>query len=699
MVGLTGLLIACSGGSGGTDSSPRPPFTVSGTVGDAGAALTATDATGATVAQTQSDATSRYEVEIPSSAAQPITITAQGGTDLVTGMSTDFDLLGVTFTSTAQTINLSPLTTLATRIAECTGSVTESSIETSWSVIDQKLGMGLRPTLNPMNEPVGPGNAAELVLANAALQEMVRRTASAMAAAGATLSGDDILKQVACDLQADAVLNGVGQGVDPRAIATFRAAEAAVLLEVIAGQLSIAGQDATALMDLAIATILGSSGVTVGDVALIHQLIDEARSALSLFLVHVIDGEILTLALLFNGSDPAAIALDVAATLDSAHQVVMWGMPERVALADATAITALTDRMNQQDAASVPVISLAASEATVNIGTPVTLSWAAAADRCYASDGWSGEVNVVGSATTPGLIQVTDYVLQCVGLGGAAATTVSVNVIDPNPAPITSLTVADKTIGPGDATTLSWSSVNASRCRAVGDWAGLRSTAGSQSTGSLLSSRTFALICSGSGGSDTASVTVTIDATMALKEPTPTGGSDPGDTEPVNQASSLTVSLSALDPLIDSGALTTLTWSSTNADSCSASGGWSGSRTTSGNETVGPLFANTSFALTCSSADGNAVTMIMVNVKGVLTLNWVAPTENVDGTPLTDLAGYRIYYGDSSRAYLNSADVNDSGATSYALTVPSGSYYVAMTALNLSGDESAYSNEILKSTN
>lgn len=699
MVGLTGLLIACSGGSGGTDSSPRPPFTVSGTVGNVGAALTATDATGATVAQTQSDATSRYEVEIPSSAAQPITIRAQGGTDLVTGTSTDFDLVGVTFTSTAQTINLSPLTTLATRIAECTGSVTKSSIETSWSVIDQKLGMGLRPTLNPMNEPVGSGNAAELVLANAALQEMVRRTASAMAAAGATLSGDDILKQVACDLQADAVLNGVGQGVDPRAIATFRAAEAAVLLEVIAGQLSIAGQDATASMDSAIATILGLSGVTVGDVAVIDQLIDEARSALSVFLMHLIDEEILTLALLFNGSDPAAIALDVAATLDGAHQVVIWGMPDRVALADATAIAALTDRMNQQDAASAPVISLAASEATVNIGTPVTLSWAAAADRCYASDGWSGEVNVVGSATTPGLTQVTDYVLQCVGLGGATAATVSVNVIDPNPAPITSLTVADKTIGPGDATTLSWSSVNASRCRAVGDWAGLRSTAGSQSTGSLLSSRTFMLICSGNGGSDTASVTVTIDATMALKEPTPTGGSDPGDTEPVNQASSLTVSLSALDPLIDSGALTTLTWSSTNADSCSASGGWSGSRTTSGNQTVGPLVANTSFALTCSSADGNAVTMIMVNVKGVLTLSWLAPTENVDGTPLTDLAGYRIYYGDSSRAYFNSADVNDSGATSYALTVPSGSYYVAMTALNLSGDESAYSNEILKSTN
>ncbi|MCZ6643712.1 MAG: hypothetical protein O7F71_19220, partial [Gammaproteobacteria bacterium] len=354
MAGLTGLLIACSGGSEQTDSSsPDAPFTVSGTVGGVGAVLTATDVNGVTVAETLSDATSRYEVEIPPGAALPITITAQGGTDLVTGGSTDFDLLGVAFTANAQTINISPLTTLATRIAECSASVDESSIKRSWSVIDQKLGMGLTPALNPMNEPVGSSNAAELVLANTALRETVRRTASAMAGAGATVSAADVLRQVACDLQVDAVLNGVGPGVDARAIVAFRAAEAAVLLEVIAGQLHIAGQDATAWMDLAIATILGSSGVTVGDVAVIDPLIDEARSALSLFLLHLIDGEILTLALLFDGSNPNAVALDVEATLDGAHQAVTWGMPDRVALADATAITALTDRMDQQDAASL----------------------------------------------------------------------------------------------------------------------------------------------------------------------------------------------------------------------------------------------------------------------------------------------------------------------------------------------------------
>ena len=92
------------------------------------------------------------------------------------------------------------------------------------------------------------------------------------------------------------------------------------------------------------------------------------------------------------------------------------------------------------------------------------------------------------------------------------------------------------------------------------------------------------------------------------------------------------------------------------------------------------------------------MTMIAVNVNAVLNLSWVAPTENVDGTPLTDLAGYRIYYGDDSQSYPNATDINDANATNFALTLPSGSYYVAMTALDVDGNESAYSNEVLKAT-
>jgi hypothetical protein len=32
-------------------------------------------------------------------------------------------------------------------------------------------------------------------------------------------------------------------------------------------------------------------------------------------------------------------------------------------------------------------------------------------------------------------------------------------------------------------------------------------------------------------------------------------------------------------------------------------------------------------------------------ISGQATLSWDPPTTNVDGTPLTDLAGYKVYYG------------------------------------------------------
>jgi len=160
-----------------------------------------------------------------------------------------------------------------------------------------------------------------------------------------------------------------------------------------------------------------------------------------------------------------------------------------------------------------------------------------------------------------------------------------------------------------------------------------------------------------------------------------------------------TANLSAVDPLIDSGATTTLSWSSSNADGCVASGAWSGNKGTSGSELVGPLTAATTFTLTCSSAGANAIVMITVNVNGTISLSWVAPTENVDGSALIDLAGFKIYYGDQSRTYLGSIDVNDMNATSFNVTLASGDYFVAMTARDEDGNESAYSNEVLKSVN
>lgn len=76
-------------------------------------------------------------------------------------------------------------------------------------------------------------------------------------------------------------------------------------------------------------------------------------------------------------------------------------------------------------------------------------------------------------------------------------------------------------------------------------------------------------------------------------------------------------------------------------------------------------------------------------------LSWDAPTTNMDGTPLTDLMGYKIYCGNTTGNYTIIRDV--SNVTQYLLTnlfTAGGVYYCAVTAYDSFGNESDYSNEV-----
>ena len=96
-----------------------------------------------------------------------------------------------------------------------------------------------------------------------------------------------------------------------------------------------------------------------------------------------------------------------------------------------------------------------------------------------------------------------------------------------------------------------------------------------------------------------------------------------------------------------------LTWSTSPvATSCSASGGWSGTKFASGSETVASISANASYTLTCAWGNGSA------------TVSWTAPTKNTNGSSLTDLASYKILFGNSSTSLTKSQTVSDPKATS-----------------------------------
>ena len=61
----------------------------------------------------------------------------------------------------------------------------------------------------------------------------------------------------------------------------------------------------------------------------------------------------------------------------------------------------------------------------------------------------------------------------------------------------------------------------------------------------------------------------------------------------------------------------TLTWTSTNAQTCAASGGWSGAKETSGSETIDNITANKTFTLKCTGLGGSTSDNIAISVKTV----------------------------------------------------------------------------------
>jgi Fibronectin type III domain len=78
-----------------------------------------------------------------------------------------------------------------------------------------------------------------------------------------------------------------------------------------------------------------------------------------------------------------------------------------------------------------------------------------------------------------------------------------------------------------------------------------------------------------------------------------------------------------------------------------------------------------------------------------VTINWMPPTENTNGTPLSDLTGYDIHYGTAPEDYTQTISVANPGIATYVVdNLPSGTYYFTVTAVNSAGTESQLSPEV-----
>jgi thermitase len=161
-----------------------------------------------------------------------------------------------------------------------------------------------------------------------------------------------------------------------------------------------------------------------------------------------------------------------------------------------------------------------------------------------------------------------------------------------------------------------------------------------------------------------------------------------------------TASLSTSPSSITAGQSSNLTWSSTNATSCTASGAWSGTQAASGTLAVSPT-SNSTYTLTCTGAGGSAsssatvlvapATMPPATPAGLaptpldssVTLTWNANTE-------ADLAGYQLQYKPTAGNTWTQIN-NITGLTDTVTGLTNGtSYDFQLRAVNTSGQTSAW---------
>ena len=161
--------------------------------------------------------------------------------------------------------------------------------------------------------------------------------------------------------------------------------------------------------------------------------------------------------------------------------------------------------------------------------------------------------------------------------------------------PTASISASSATIAYGGSVTLTWSTTNTNTCTAEGPWSGPVALDGSETLKGLVGTATYSLSCRGPGGAASASIKVTV-----ASPPPPA------------------ISFSAASAVVALTAPDTLLWSTTGADNCIASGGWSGTQPNSGRFSTGPVTKQTSYTLTCHGLGGTASSSVTIAISSTL---------------------------------------------------------------------------------
>src|SRR3989344_745280 len=294
-----------------------------------------------------------------------------------------------------------------------------------------------------------------------------------------------------------------------------------------------------------------------------------------------------------------------------------------------------------------PSITIYANPIFVSYGNSSVIYWSSInATSCYASGGWSGNKATSGNKSTGSLFSNTTFGITCNNSSGSTTDSITVSVAPQSVSnPTVSLTADSLNVNYGGSTYLRWSSTDATSC--VGTNFNTNNlTSGSFYTGTLTNTTTYNINCSDSNGSASDSVTVVVNS-------------------PIPQTPSITIYANPI--FVSYGNSSVIYWSSINATSCYASGGWSGNKATSGNQSTGSLFSNTTFGITCNNSSGSTTDSITVSVAPQSVSN---PTVSLTADSLN------VNYGGSTYLRWSSTDATSCVGTNFNTNnLTSGSFY------------------------
>lgn len=132
------------------------------------------------------------------------------------------------------------------------------------------------------------------------------------------------------------------------------------------------------------------------------------------------------------------------------------------------------------------------------------------------------------------------------------------------------------------------------------------------------------------------------------------------------------------------------TWATFNT----STGALSGTPTTADVGTYSNITITAAAGGSSASLQPFAITVAAPSAPpGGVVVSWVPPTTATDGSTLTDLAGYDIYYGSSPSALTQEVQVTNIGVTDYVITgLTSGTWYFVVTSYTTNGTQSVPSN-------